>query len=98
MAARPDAALKARAAAAHEILRNEPGLSEDERWELLELVVWPTPALEQVSDDYRPGEAIAARVLELRADGLSQYEIARQLGRPRSTVAEALRRGQRQAA
>jgi hypothetical protein len=89
---RPDAGLRARAAAAHEIIRNDPSLGEADRWELLELVVWPTAALEQVPAR-GSSEALGARVLELAAVVLSSYAIARQLGRPRSTIAEALRRG-----
>jgi hypothetical protein len=92
MPPRPDAALRARAAAAQEVLRNEPGLSLDERLDLLELVVWPTGTLERVPAR-GSSEALGARVFELAASGLSSYAIARQLGRPRSTVAEALRRG-----
>jgi hypothetical protein len=92
MPPRADAALRARAAAAQEILRNEPGLSIDERLDLLRLVVWPTPALEQVPPRVS-SEALGARVFELVASGLSSYAIAHQLGRQRSTVAEALRRG-----
>jgi hypothetical protein len=92
MPPRADAALRARAAAAQDVLRAEPGLSIEERLDLLQLVVWPTPTLEQVPAR-APSEALGARVFELAASGLSSYEIARQLGRPRSTVAEALRRG-----
>ena len=58
---------------------------------LLQLVVWPTAALEQVPTR-GSSEALGARVVALAASGLSSYAIARQLGRPRSTVAEALRR------
>lgn len=89
MQPRPDAALKARAAAAHEVLRESPGV---DGLELLALVVWPTPALEQVPER-TPGEALDARVFELAVAGLRSYAIACELGRPRSTVAEVLRRG-----
>jgi hypothetical protein len=40
---------------------------------------------------------MAERVFELAAAGLNGYEMARQLGRPRSTVADVLRRGQQRA-
>jgi IS30 family transposase len=41
---------------------------------------------------------MAERVFELAAAGLNGYEMARQLGRPRSTVADVLRRCRRRAA
>ncbi len=97
MQPRADAALRARAAAAQEVLRGEPGLGIDERLDLFRLVVWPTDALAQLPEQ-EPGEALAARVLELAASGLSGYAIGRQLGRPRSTITEILRREQRRAA
>ncbi len=91
MQPRPDAALKARAAAAHEVLRESPGV---DGLELLAAVVWPVrPELAQAE---LPGAASRRRaeqerISELAAAGLNPCQIARQLGRPRSTVAEALR-------
>lgn len=49
---------------------------------LLQLVVWPTAALERVPTR-GSSEALGAHVFELAASGLSSYAIARQLGRPR---------------
>jgi Homeodomain-like domain len=87
LARRPDDGLQARAAAALQVLREDPGI---DRLELLALVVWPTAKLEQVRA--RPWtDAERARVFQLSAQGLNQYEIARELGRPRSTVAQILR-------
>jgi DNA-binding NarL/FixJ family response regulator len=89
LASRPDRDLQARAAAALQVLREDPGV---DRLELLALVVWPTAKLEQVRA--RPWtDAQRERVFELSAQGLNQYEIARELGRPRSTVAQILRDG-----
>jgi hypothetical protein len=48
-----DPALQARAAAARQMLRNEPGLNLDERLDLLLLVICPTPALEQAPERMR---------------------------------------------
>ena len=89
LARRPDDGLQARAAAALQVLREDPGI---DRLELLALVVWPTARLEHVRA--RPWtDAERERVFQLSAQGLNQYEIARELGRPRSTVAQLLRDG-----
>ena len=50
MPPRADAASEQAHADAHEIIRNEPGLSLDEHLDLLQLVVWPTPTLERLRD------------------------------------------------
>lgn len=93
MVPRPDPALKARAAAAHELLGAEPGI---DRLELLSYVVWPSPKVEHAAPRPSWSEAERERVVELAAAGLNGYEIAHELGRPRSSVAAILRAGREQ--
>jgi hypothetical protein len=99
---KPDRALRARQAAAHEIL------SGDDRIDgplLLSLVVWPTADLEQaaaaapLSRKVTPEQV--ARIVQLSEAGLSWAAIAEQVfgsRRRKSTVGMVLRRGREAAA
>jgi hypothetical protein len=99
---KPDRALRARQAAAHEIL------SGDDRIDgplLLSLVVWPTRDLEQAAAEAPFSKRVTPqqveRILELAEGGLSWAAIAEQvLGsrRRKSTVGVVLRRGREAAA
>jgi hypothetical protein len=88
--------LRVRAAAAIDLLHRSPGAVDPAL--LLSFVVWPTPALEQLPEQpvacwhRRMGGDELGRIRELAAQGLSNYEIGRRLGRPRSTVSAALAR------
>lgn len=83
-------ALLVRAAAARQLIAQDPGV---DRLEVLSLVVWPTVALEAVpAQRQRVTDQEAARMAELARAGLSHYAIAERVGRPRTTVSEILRR------
>jgi hypothetical protein len=94
---KPDRALRARQAAAHEIL------SGDDRIDgplLLSFVVWPTPDLAQAAAAARSSKHVTAeqveRIFELAEGGLSWTAIAEHvLGsrRRKSTVGTVLRKG-----
>lgn len=99
---KPDRALRARQAAAHEIL------SGDDRIDgplLLSFVVWPTPELQQAAAAAPPSKQVTSeqvkRIFELAEAGLSWAAIAeRVLGtrRRKSTVGTVLRKGGQAAA
>jgi hypothetical protein len=83
--------LEERAAAARVAIRQDPGI---DRYELLSYVIWPTEsvieAVPRRSRSPRPDEV--EHMAALRAAGLSDSKIARQVWWARASVTATLRR------
>jgi len=96
---KPDRALRARQAAAHEVLSSNDRIDGPL---LLSLVVWPTPDLEQAAAAAPPSKQLTPehvrRIFGLAQAGLSWAAIAEQvLGsrRRKSTVGAVLHKGRK---